>query len=290
MIDIKLLRNEPDLFKKACADKGYEDKVDELLALEAELRKFKQELQDIVTEKNSAGKTIAKLKDPAEKKAAIEKMNSMKGREKELGDIVTDKEPELEQMLLRMPQPCSPDSPVGKDESENVERRQVGDIRKFEFEPKDHIEIGTALGIIDLERGVKLAGSRNYVLKGAGCLLHRAVLCLAHDTMVAKGFQPLSVPVATREETFLGTGWFPEGKEQVYHVTADDLFLVGTAEVPVTSLHSGEILDLDQLPMKYVAQSLCFRREAGAAGKDTAGLYRVHQFENKSRAGYSLQK
>ena len=279
MIDIKLLRNEPEPFKKACADKGYEDKVDDILALDAEIRKNRQELQDIVTEKNSAGKTIAKLKDPAEKKAAIEKMNSMKGREKELGELLSEIEPKLEQMLLRMPQPCSPDTPIGKDESCNVERRQVGEIRKFDFEPKDHVELGTSLGIIDQERGVKLAGSRNYVLKGAGCLLHRAVMNLAHDTMVAKGFEPLSVPVATREETFMGTGWFPEGKEQVYHVTADDLFLVGTAEVPVTSLHSGEILDNEELPKKFVAQSLCFRREAGAAGKDTAGLYRVHQFE-----------
>ncbi len=279
MIDIRLLRTSPELFKKACADKRCIDKVDDILALDGELKDLRKELQDIATEKNAAGKMIAKLKDPEEKKASIERMNSLKVREKELGDKITELEPELETMLLRTPQPASPETPVGPDESGNVEVRKCGTVREFDFTPKDHIELGMNLGIVDIERGVKLAGSRNYVLKGAGCLLHRAVLALAHDTMVAKGFDPLTVPVLTREETFLGTGWFPEGKDQVYQVPEDELFLVGTAEVPATSLHSGEILDGEELPMKFVAQSLCFRREAGSAGKDTAGLYRIHQFE-----------
>ena len=279
MIDIKLLRSTPEIFKKACADKGYEDKVDEMLALDSELRDLKQKLQDIATEKNAAGKNIAQIKDPEEKKAAIEKMNAMKGDEKDLSDKIAEIEPQLEQLILRTPQPASPETPVASNESGNVERRTWGKVRTFDFEPKDHIALGTDLGIVDTDRGVKLSGSRNYVLKGAGCLLHRAVMSLAHDTMVAKGFEPLTVPVLTREETFLGTGWFPEGKEQVYQVPEDDLFLVGTAEVPATSLHSGEILAASELPKKFVAQSLCFRREAGAAGKDTAGLYRIHQFE-----------
>lgn len=279
MIDIKLLRSTPDIFKKACADKGYEDKVDEMLALDAEIREFKQKLQEIATEKNSAGKTIAQIKNPEEKKAAIERMNALKVDEKDLSDKIAELEPKLDYMILRTPQPASADTPVAPDASGNVERRCWGEIRKFDFEPKDHITLGADLGIVDIDRGVKLSGSRNYVLKGAGCLLHRAVMALAHDTMVAKGFEPLTVPVLTREETFLGTGWFPEGKEQVYQVPEDDLFLVGTAEVPATSLHSGEILSSAELPKKFVAQSLCFRREAGSAGKDTAGLYRIHQFE-----------
>ena len=152
-------------------------------------------------------------------------------------------------------------------------------MRDFDFEPDDHIKLGTKLGIIDIERGVKLSGSRNYVLRGAGALLHQAVLRLSHDMMVEKGFEPLSVPVLTREETFIGTGWFPEGKDQVYQIPEDELFLVGTAEVPVTSFYMDEILDEGELPRRFVAQSLCFRREAGAGGKDTYGLYRIHQFE-----------
>lgn len=279
MIDIKVLRTSPELFKKACADKRCIDKIDDILALDGELRQLRHEVQDIVTEKNAAGKMIARLKDPQEKKASIDQMNALKIREKELADKIAELEPELETMLLRTPQPASPETPVGPDASGNVEVRKSGEVRQFDFTPKDHVELGLELGIMDIERGVKLSGSRNYVLKGAGCLLHRAVLALAHDTMVSKGFEPLTVPVLTREETFLGTGWFPEGKEQVYQVPEDELFLVGTAEVPVTSLHSGEILDGSSLPMKFVAQSLCFRREAGSAGKDTAGLYRIHQFE-----------
>ncbi len=279
MIDIKLIRTNPEIFKKACADKHIPDRIDEILDIDARLKQTKQELQDIVTAKNAAGKEIARIKDPAEKKAAVEKMNASKGREKELSEITIELEKQLEALMLRTPQPASPYTPVGPDASGNVVVRSWGKVREFGFEPKDHVTLGLELGILDVERGVKLAGSRNYILKGAGCLLHRAVLSLAHDTMVAKGFEPLTVPVMTREETFLGTGWFPEGKEQVYQVPADELFLVGTAEVPVTSLYSGEILDVKDLPLKYVAQSLCFRREAGSAGKDTSGLYRIHQFE-----------
>jgi len=279
MIDIRKLRENPEPFKKACADKGYSIDVDRLLEIDGKLRDAKRELQEIVTEKNQVGKTIAKIKDADERQVAIEKMSAFKAREKELNDQVTDLEPQLKEMLLNTPQPASPESPIGPDESGNVEVRRWGDVPKFDFEPKDHVELGNQLGMLDIERGVKLSGSRYYILRKDGALLHQAILRLAHDMMVEKGFEPLTVPVLTREETFMGTGWFPEGKPQVYQVPEDELFLVGTAEVPATSLYMDEILDEADLPQKFVAQSLCFRREAGAAGKDTAGLYRIHQFE-----------
>jgi seryl-tRNA synthetase len=144
---------------------------------------------------------------------------------------------------------------------------------------KDHIELGTSLGMIDVERGVKLAGTRNYFLKGDGALLHWAVLRFAMDFMINRGYVPMSVPLLMRDEAMKGTGYFPGSEEQTYQMERDELSLVGTAEVPVTAYHMGEILDQDQLPCKYVAMSSCFRREAGAAGKDTYGLYRIHQFD-----------
>ncbi len=279
MIDIKDLRENPDIYRTAVQAKGSRVDVEKLIRLEAQLRQAKTELQELVTEKNQASKAIAQLKDAAERQQAIGRVGELKEKEKELSGEVAELEPAVEELMLLMPQPAHPDSPVAPDESGNVEVRRWGQVREFDFEVKDHVSLGLDLGIVDLERGVKLSGARNYVLRGAGCLLHQAVLRLAHDTLVAKGYEPLTVPVLTREATFMGTGWFPEGKPQVYQVPEDELFLVGTAEVPATSFYMDEILDEAMLPQKFVAQSLCFRREAGAAGKDTHGLYRIHQFE-----------
>jgi seryl-tRNA synthetase len=280
MIDIKNLRDNPDVYRDACQKKGY-NKVDinKILQLDQTVRQMKQQLQDITTEKNQAGKAIATLKDPQEKKSTIEKMSRLKEQEKQISEQLPGHEAQLNELLLNVPQPAHPKTPIGKSEKDNVEVRRWGQVRQFDFEPKDHTALGEQLGIIDIARGVKLSGSRYYVLRGAGALLHQAVLRLAHDMMVAKGFEALAVPVLTKEQTFMGTGWFPEGKAQVYQVPEDELFLIGTAEVPATSLYMDEVLSHDELPKKFVAQSLCFRREAGAAGKDTAGIYRIHQFE-----------
>ena len=279
MIDIKDLREKTDIYRTACRQKGYDVDIDKLLELDESVRQYRRELQDIATKKNQVGKEIAKTQDESKRRQAIEEMAALKTRETSLKDSLDKLEPQINEMLLLMPQPAHPEAPVGPDESSNLEVRRRGQVREFDFEPKDHIQLGANLGIIDIERGVKLSGTRNYVLRGDGALLHQAVLRLAHDMMVEKGFEPMTVPVLTREETFIGTGWFPEGKSQVYQVPEDNLFLVGTAEVPVTSFYMDEILDEDELPKRFVAQSLCFRREAGAAGKDTYGLYRIHQFE-----------
>jgi seryl-tRNA synthetase len=179
----------------------------------------------------------------------------------------------------QVPQPAAAEVPIGEDDTENVEMRTWGTIREFDFEPKDHVELGMNLGILDIERAVKLAGTRNYFLKGDGALLHWAVLRFSMDHMVAKGYTPMSVPLLMRDEVMMGTGYFPGSEEQTYQMERDTLNLAGTAEVPVTAYHSGEILSEEQLPVKSVALSTCFRREAGAAGKDTRGLYRIHQFD-----------
>jgi seryl-tRNA synthetase len=181
--------------------------------------------------------------------------------------------------MLAVPQPADEDVPFGKDDTENIEIAKWGEIRKFDFEPKDHIQLGSALDIIDIERAVRLAGTRNYFLKGAGAMLHWAILRFAMDFMVKKGYVPFTVPMLMKKEAMEGTGYYPGSEEQTYRMERDELNLAGTAEVPLTAYYTGEILPQEKLPQKFVGLSTCYRREAGAAGKDTYGLYRIHQFD-----------
>ncbi|HEW78431.1 MAG TPA: serine--tRNA ligase [Phycisphaerales bacterium] len=278
MIDIKEIRENPEKFKAACEAKKFDVDIDRLLEIENELRERKSILQNISTDKNRIGKSIPKLSKD-EKQSALAKLSELKQSETEFQNRIKELQPEFDELMLQVPAPADDDVPVGKDDTENIEIRREGQIRKFDFEPKDHLQLGLALGIIDIERGVKLAGTRNYFLKGDGALLHWAVLRFAMDQMVGKGYVPLVVPLLARDEVMRGTGYFPGGEEQTYQMEKDNLSLVGTAEVPMTAYHSGEILDAEELPLKYAAMSSCFRREAGAAGKDTYGLYRIHQFD-----------
>ena len=278
MIDIKQIREDPDRFKKAAIDKNIEVDIDRLLEADTLLKNQKQQLQDNSTEKNQIGKSIPKL-EGAEKAAKLERLSELKQIETGINANVKTLQPEFDELMLFVAQPADDDVPIGKDDTENVEIKRWGTVREFDFEPKDHIELGVAMDIIDVERGVKLAGTRNYFLKGDGALLHWAVLRFSMDVVVAKGYTPLSVPLLVRDEAMRGTAYFPGGEEQTYRMQKDQLNLAGTAEVPLTAYHCGEILKAEQLPLKYVAMSTCFRREAGAAGKDTYGLYRIHQFD-----------
>jgi seryl-tRNA synthetase len=278
MIDIKLIRENPDRYIEAARAKHISADIPALLAVDAELQEARRQLQDSRTAQNAAGKNIAKLKFEA-KTFAIEEMASLKAKVKQLNERIEQLEPKFSDLMLLAAQPAAPEVPLGKDDTENVVLRHVGEVPKFDFEPKDHVQLGEALGIIDIPRGVKLAGSRNFILKGAGALLHHAVLRLAIDQMVAKGYTLMTVPVLVNESVMYGTGYFPVGRDQAYLAERDGMSLVGTAEVSVTAYHSEEILAQAELPKKYVAVSTCFRREAGAAGKDTSGLYRVHYFD-----------
>ncbi len=278
MIDIKLIRENPQKYAEAAKVKNFSVDIDELLAVDSKLMDARRELQDLRTAQNAAGKEIAKLKGD-EKQAAVTKMSELKARTKQLNDVIAELEPRFNDLMLLVPQPPAADVPVGKDDTENIAIRTEGELPRFNFEPKDHVQLGEALGIIDIERGVKLAGSRNFILKGAGAMLHQAILRLAVDKMLAKGYQLLTVPVLVNESIMYGTGYFPVGRDQAYLAERDNMSLVGTSEVSVTAYHSDEILDEAELPKKYIALSTCFRREAGAAGKDTYGLYRVHYFD-----------
>ncbi len=278
MIDIKLIREDPQRFKDAAQAKGFDVDIDRLLFLDERLRETKNTLQTISTVKNQIGKKIPRLSG-IEKQAELESLANLKKEEKRSQEWIKTHQPEFDELMLQVAQPAADDVPFGEDDTQNVELRKWGEIRRFDFEPKDHVQLGLDLDIIDIERGVKLAGARNYFLKGDGALLHWAVLRFAMDSIIAKGYVPLAVPILMRDEVMMGTGFFPGSEDQTYRMEKDSLNLAGTAEVPLTAYHKGELLAAEQLPLKYVALSTCFRREAGAAGKDTYGLYRIHQFD-----------
>ncbi|MHC4616546.1 MAG: serine--tRNA ligase [Planctomycetota bacterium] len=278
MIDIKKIREEPQKFKDGAKAKGFDVDIDKLLEVDEALKSAKQRLQEISTEKNRIGKSIPKLSGDR-KQSALARLSELKQQEAEQNEATRKLQPEFDALMLLVAQPVDDQVPFGEDDTQNVEIRREGQLRQFDFEPRDHVQLGLDLGIIDVERGVKLAGTRNYLLKGDGAILHWAVLQFAMDSMVARGYVPMSVPVLMKDEAMTGTGFFPGAEDQTYRMEKDQLNLAGTAEVPLTAYHMGEILRAEQLPLRYVGLSTCFRREAGAAGKDTYGLYRIHQFD-----------
>ncbi len=298
MLDIKFIRENVDRIKKAAIDKRMTCDVDRLIDVDRRRRELQVGLDALRTKTKESGQLVGLLRNPksAGYRRAVEQgktADEIKAQAEEVQAELAELKPkikqleedegpileEFERLMLTIPQPPASGVPVGKDDTENVELRKVGEPRRFEFAPKDHVTLGTDLGIIDLERGVKLSGTRNYVLRGDGALLHQAVLRLAQDMMVARGFTLMTVPVLVKEDVMYGTGYFPGGRDQAYLCERDEKSLVGTAEVPLTAYHSEEILTEADLPIKLCATSPCFRREAGAAGKDTRGLYRIHLFE-----------
>lgn len=298
MIDIKLIRQDPDRFKQAARNKRMVCDIDGLCAVDDRRRSLQVEFDELRHKQNEIGGQIALYKNPkskwyqqaladgrtadelqAEGQKLVEQVAAMKARAKDLESELREVNERFEALLLTVPQPPAAEVPLGEDDTQNVELRKVGEVPQFAFEPRDHVTLMAELGMLDLERGVKLAGTRNYVLRGDGVALHRAVLQLAVDLMVERGYTQLGVPVLVRDAMMVGTGYFPGGEEQAYRCERDGLSLVGTAEVPLTAYHCDEILGEDELPKKYFALSTCFRREAGAAGKDTYGLYRIHLFE-----------
>lgn len=309
MIDLKDLRANPDKYRTGMTQKGYPgDRVDDLLAVDAELRPLITQREQLTAEQNQIGKQIGQLAgklkkaDAEERESLQQQMQELKARPDQikqevaaLAEQTTELESKREALWLRIPQPADPDVPVGQSADDNVQLSTwnpdwFDPSKSFQdnkgFAPKTHIELGESLGLFDFERGVKMAGSRSYVLTGDGMRLHQAVLRCAFDYMINEnGFTPLSVPVVVRDECMVGTAFFPDGKDQAYEVRETDrgggydLYLTGTGEVGLMGYHQGETLNADRLPLCYTTLSTCFRREAGAAGKDTAGLYRVHQFD-----------
>ena len=277
MLDMKYIRANLEEVRAGARRKRFEVDLDRLVALDDERKALLVEVEALRHQQTQGGKAISGLSG-AEKQKAVQEMGSLSRTVKELGDRVQGVEQERDDLLGRVPMPPAADVPDGVDDSENVELRTWGEIPRFDFEAKDHITLGLELGLIDFKRASKLAGSRTYILMREGALLELAVQRFALDHLLGKGFVPMIVPNLVKYEVLFGTAYFPGGEEQTYLCDRDRLYLAGTSEVPVTSYHSGESLDEEDLPLYYCGQSTCYRREAGAAGRDTKGLYRIHQF------------
>ena len=277
MLDLKLVRECPDLIREAILRKGMDVNLDTFLEKDAHHREVLTVVENARAEIKVASRQLGGMLE-GERESALVKLQDRKKSLKLQETTERNLREEVRALAMQLPMPPAADVPDGKDDSENMEIRRVGKLPEFTFPPQSHQEIGESLGMLDIPRGVKLAGSRNFLLLGDLALLEQAVLRMALHHMVKRGFQPVAVPMLVTRECMEGTGYFPGGEEQAYLSEKDDLSLIGTSEVPLTSIHSGEKLLEDDLPLRRVALSPCFRREAGTYGKDTKGLYRVHQF------------
>jgi seryl-tRNA synthetase len=277
MLDIQYIRQNADAVRAAIANKGFDLDLDELLAADKERRETTTVLEQKRARKNELSALIPKAsKDDRPK--LVEEAKQVRTDIERLEPKLAQVQARFQDLMLRVPSVPRPEVPVGKGEQDNVEIRRVGEPRKFDFTPKDHVELMTALRMVEWDGPRKFAGGRSYALVGDGALLEMAVMRLAVDTLVERGMKLVVPPVMVKERAMMGTGFFPIGRNEAYAITADELFLIGTSEVPLVSMHCDETLEAERLPIRYAGFSPCFRREAGAAGKDTRGLYRVHQF------------
>ena len=277
MLDLKFIRENADIVKKASEVKNETLDIDGLLALDKEILELKSSEQELKTQKNAISKQIPKAsheerpKFIAESKELGIKIDSLKPKLQEL-------ETKLENLMLQVPNIPSPEAPLGKSEDDNIEIKKWGELPQFDFEPKDHVEILMKNNWAEFERIAEVCGSRSYSLRNQMVLLEMAIHRFAMEKLIKKGFTLVSAPSLVREQALMGTGHFPKGRDQVYHLKEDDLYLSGTAEVQLNSLHSGQIIEKTKLPILYAGYSSCFRREAGSYGRDVRGLIRVHQF------------
>lgn len=288
MIDVALLRDHPGVLAESLSRRGIEADLGALADLDQRRRTARMEAEALRARQKQVGKTAAGLKG-AEKQEAIEEAARL-GEEFRWAVEQADRlDAEFEAIWVTLPNPVHESVPFGRGEDENVEVRVWGEIPVFGFDARDHLDLGQALGIIDIDRAARLSGSRFAYIKGKAALLEFALVRYAMDHLVGAGFTPVVPPVLVREEAVFGTGFFPGGREQVYaagvdaagdgSIVGDGLFLVATAEIPLAGLHMDEILAEADLPLRYAGFSTCFRREAGTYGKDTRGMFRVHQFD-----------
>jgi seryl-tRNA synthetase len=278
VIDPTLLRSHPDQIRLSLQRRGLPVDLDGLIGLEAQLRRTRQEAEETRAAQKEAGKEISRLEGDA-KQAAIAEVGKLAERYKTLEAEAEQLAQSFEEQWAAVPNLVDPSAADGHSEADNVEIKRVGDQPNFDFEASDFTSLGSSLDIIDMERGAKVSGSRFGYLKGPAVILEFGLVRYAFDRLLGAGFTPMVPPVLVREQALYGTGFFPGDREQVYSIPADDLYLVGTSEVSLAAYHTDEIFDADQLPLRYAGFSSCFRREAGTYGKDTQGLFRVHQFD-----------
>jgi len=278
MLDMRFIREHPDLVQAGAHKKHIDLDLQQLLELDEQRRSLTSKVESLKALRNKTSKEIPSLQGEM-RQEAIAQMKRVAEESRELEGPLREVEATFDALMLRVPNVPADDVPEGLTDADNVVLKTWGEIPQFDFTPRDHVELGERLDIIDIPRAAKLAGSRTYFLKNAGVLLEQAVLQFALHHMVHKGFTPMVVPHLVRDAAMIGTAYFPVGQEQTYRLLEDQLNLIGTAEVSVTAYLADEILREDELPRYYVGLSSCYRREAGTHGKDTHGLYRVHQFQ-----------
>jgi seryl-tRNA synthetase len=280
MLDLKFVRTHPDVVRQALVNKGVAVDLDRILALDVERRQILTEVEALKARRNEASRQVGILKKQGQDASAIiAEMGTIGDRIKELDERSRQVEEELERLMYQLPNIPSPDAPVGKDESDNVEVLRWGTPRAFTFTPRPHWEIGALLDGLDFERAAKVTGSRFTFIKGGLARLHRALVSFFIDHHTEQGYREVLPPVIVNTASYYGSGQFPKFIEDVFHLEGTDYYLSSTAEVPLINMHRDEILDAKLLPLKYVGYSGCFRSEAGAAGRDTRGLIRQHYFE-----------
>ncbi len=281
MLDIELLRNQPEVVREGLRKRNDDPAlVDTVLALDTRRRELLQEVEALRGERNRVSKEIGRMKDPAERQTHIVAMREVGDKLTALEQSLRDLETEFYSKQMWLPNLPAESAPVGPDEDHNVVVRSWGELPTYDFEPLPHWDLGTAHDIIDFERGVRLAGSRFYVLKGAGARLQRAIIFWMLDVQTRQnGYTEFYLPFVCRREILEGAGQLPKFEDNLYRDVEDDLWLVPTAEVALTNLHRDEILEAEALPLNYVAYTACFRREKMSAGRDVRGIKRGHQFD-----------
>ena len=288
MLDLRLVVSNLDEVQRRLARRGGGIDLEPLTKLAAERRALTMEVEALRQKQNAANDQVKqKAKDPEAMAALRGEMKELSGRIKALDGKLGEVEAALETELLAIPNLPSDSVPDGKDASQNVVVRTVGEPRRYDFAPKEHSDLGEALGILDFERAAKISGARFTVYYGAGAKLERALINFMLDLHGSRGYREVLPPFMVNRASNLGTGQFPKFEQDVFAIQGHDLFLIPTAEVPVTNLHRDEILDAGQLPLKYVAYTPCFRSEAGSYGKDTRGLIRQHQFQKVELVKFS---
>jgi seryl-tRNA synthetase len=278
MLDLRALREDPERFRAGLARRGVADRLDRLLELDAEQRELKVQVEELRAEQNRISKETGRAA-PEQRATLVEEGRHIAAKLRDLEPDLERTTEYLDELLAELPNLPDDSVPEGETEEDNEVVRTHGEPPAFDFEVRDHMELGESLRMIDVERGVRTSGSRFYYLTGAAVRLQFALLQYGLAFADRHGFFPMWTPALVRREAMYGTGFLPTDEAQIYVVREDDLYLIGTAEVTVASYHAGEILQADALPIRYLGYSTCFRREAGTYGKDTRGVFRVHQFD-----------
>jgi seryl-tRNA synthetase len=288
VLDLRYVRENPEAVAENCRNRGVVADIDLVVKLADRRSGLIQELNELKHQQNQLAKSVGGERDPERRKYLIAESRRMKEaipeRETELQMV----ERRLREEMLKIPNMTHPDSPIGKDDTENVKLKRVGEIPTFDFEPRDHVELGEALGIIDFEAGTKVAGSKFYFLRADAVLLELGLVRYALDMLIERGYEPTITPDLARDEALVGTGFIPRGPEtQIYSIEDSDLSLVATAEITLAGSLAGDILNEERLPVRLAGLSHCFRTEAGSHGRASRGLYRVHQFTKVEMFGFT---